>query len=276
MQPRAVAGRQRRVGQHHRPAVGDRDPRVPPPAPGVVGRERPAVDPLHHRRRPPPAAGRQQPARARCHRRERRRPARSSVPGSSRRRRRGAAAAAAAWSVAPASRRTGVGGAVDRPSAARRRTGRPDRAQARCRRRPRARRRRPRPVPGSTASTAPRPCRSPADEQHGRESGDHAHSAGCRSPSSTVDAARRYAAIDDDHQRGNRGARRRPPLVHERHRTRRPGTSTGRRNCVPVLVGSSTRRSPAGDVDDRDRHRVAGRAAAPDPPGDGQRSRRRR
>ncbi len=57
-QPVAVPGRQRRVGQQHRPAARDREPRVPPPRPGVVRAERAAVDPLHERRRAVAVGGR--------------------------------------------------------------------------------------------------------------------------------------------------------------------------------------------------------------------------
>ena len=49
---RPVAGGQRRVGHQHGPAVRDRNPRVPPPAPGVERGERAAVDPQHQRSRP--------------------------------------------------------------------------------------------------------------------------------------------------------------------------------------------------------------------------------
>ena len=54
----AVSRGQRRIGQQHRPAPADQQPRAPAPAPRVPGTQRAAVDPQRQRRRA--VAGRQQ------------------------------------------------------------------------------------------------------------------------------------------------------------------------------------------------------------------------
>ena len=182
-----VSGRERRVGQDHRPAVRHRDPRVPPPAPRVVRPERAAVDPLHHRRRArrTPAAG---TASCAPRRRRRRRRARRGVPA--------AAGSGPGWAARPGSGRSRrwpaapASGRSPTPSAARRSPSRP--------------------APGTgcvyTASAASRAPQLARRRDRGRaprrgrasrrltysvaESADHTHSVGVRSPSAIARAPR--------------------------------------------------------------------------------------